>query len=187
MGGVLSAARGAPQTFPPRLAAGWGMPLGVGGPPARNFIGRWAGQDTQDTQDSQDCGRVGFAPSNWPARSHWDNGRLARCVDCPWPANATRKMRVVPVGLFPAQRARCALSQWACSQREAPGRRCLGCLGCPGCLGQGAGAQSGQVPAWPPTRRQERKAAKCLPGHRPAAKSAARGAPRGLTHERFKW
>ena len=72
------------------------------------------------------------APGHWPAQSHWDNGRPARCVDCPWAANATRK---------------CALSQWACSQREAPSRRCLGCLGCSGCLGQGAGARSGLVPA----------------------------------------
>ena len=37
-----------------------GVPLEVGGPPAGDFIGRWAGQDTRDTQDTQDCGRVGL-------------------------------------------------------------------------------------------------------------------------------
>ena len=37
-----------------------GVPLEVGGPPAKDFIGRWAGQDTRDTQDTQDCGRVGL-------------------------------------------------------------------------------------------------------------------------------
>ena len=50
------------------------------------------------------------ARSHWPARSHWDNGRPARCMDCPWPVNATRKIRIVPVGLFPARSTRQALS-----------------------------------------------------------------------------
>ena len=34
------------------------MPLGVGGPPAGNFIFWWADQDTQDTQDTHDGGKV---------------------------------------------------------------------------------------------------------------------------------
>ena len=41
----------------------WGVPLGVGGPPAGNFIFWWAGQDTQDTQDTQDGGKVGLRAS----------------------------------------------------------------------------------------------------------------------------
>ena len=39
------------------------MPLGVGGPPARDFIFWWADQDTQDTQDTHDGGKVGLRAS----------------------------------------------------------------------------------------------------------------------------
>ena len=39
------------------------MPLGVGEPPAGDFIFWWAGQDRQDSQDSQDGGKVGLRAS----------------------------------------------------------------------------------------------------------------------------
>ena len=74
-----------------------GLPLEVGGPPARIAIFQWAGQDRQDSQDPQEMASHAAALGHWLDRRHWDNGRLARCMDCQWPANATRKMRVVPV------------------------------------------------------------------------------------------
>ena len=40
---------------------------------------------------------VAYELGHWPVRSHWDNGRLARCVGGPLAVHATRKMRVVPV------------------------------------------------------------------------------------------
>ena len=152
------------------------VPLEVGGPPARDFIGMRADQDTQDTQDPQDCGRVGFArdcgrvgfardcgrvgfaQGHWPAQSHWDNGRLARCMDCPLPVNATRKMRVVPVSLSPARSARQALSwvswvSWVSWPRRWSAKRPSACLA------------NGPPPRWrlnavaqerdPPMRRQD--------------------------------
>ena len=39
------------------------MPLGVGVPPAGDFIFWRAGQDRQDSQDSQDGGRAGLRAS----------------------------------------------------------------------------------------------------------------------------
>ena len=85
------------------------QPLPVDGPPARNFIFQWADQDTQDTQDTQDVASHAAAPGHWLDRRHWDNGRLARCVDCTWAANGTRKMRVLPVSHQPQRTKGAAL------------------------------------------------------------------------------
>ncbi len=46
----------------------WGVPLGVGGPPAGNFIFWRADQDTQDIQDTHDGGKVGLRAE---PLSHW--------------------------------------------------------------------------------------------------------------------
>ncbi len=49
--------------FPVSGGVQWGVPLGVGGPPAGDFIFWRADQDTQDTQDTQDGGKVGLRAS----------------------------------------------------------------------------------------------------------------------------
>jgi len=125
---------------PARSAAGsWRaareeLPLEVGGPPERNFIFQWASRDHRDHRDLREMASQACAPGHWLNRRHWDNGHLARCVDCQWTAgglsmdcqwtangrkwaaNATRKMRVVPVRLFPvrsASQAQSRRSRWS--------------------------------------------------------------------------
>ena len=49
--------------FPVSGGVPWEVPLGVGGPPAMDFIFWRAGQDTQDTQDTHDGGKVGLRAS----------------------------------------------------------------------------------------------------------------------------
>ena len=83
------------------------------GPPARNSIFQWADQDHRDHRDRREMASHACAPSHWLDRRHWDNGRLARCVDRPCTANATRKMRVVPVSLFPVRSTSQAQSRWS--------------------------------------------------------------------------
>ena len=54
--------------FPVNGGVPWEVPLGVGGPPAMDFIFWRAGQDTQDTQDTHDGGNVGLRAE---PLSHW--------------------------------------------------------------------------------------------------------------------
>ena len=49
--------------FPVSGGGAWGVPLGVGRPPAGNFSFWWVDQDTQDTQDTHDGGKVGLRAS----------------------------------------------------------------------------------------------------------------------------
>ena len=100
-----------PSAYPGhRPVAIHSQPLPVDGPPARHFIFQWADQDRQDSQNPQDMASRACAPGCRLDRRHWDNGRLARCVDCPWIVNGTRKMRVLPVSLFLALHTSMALS-----------------------------------------------------------------------------
>ena len=90
-------------------AARKGMPLEVGGPPARNFIFQWAGRDHRDHRDHREMASHACAPGHWLDRRHWDNGRLARCVDCQstasgLPMDVNRPPMVRPCN---AQDARC--------------------------------------------------------------------------------
>ena len=132
--------------FPVSGGVPWGVPLGVGGPPAGNFIFWWAGQDTQDTQDSQDCGRVSLR-----ARLALQVGAVLGVLGVLAKALERKAAKCLP-GHRPA--AKIAKRPSACLATGPPPR-----------------SRSGQVPAQPPARHQERGA-----GH-----------PEGLTHERPKW
>ncbi len=133
-------------------AAEWGVPLVVGGPPARSAAGSWR------------AARMGFhwkvgGPRHPGHPRHpglWQGGLARKAISL---RKTTGTTGVPPVAWNvhgpSTQRARCALSQWACCRREAPSRRRPGCLGSLVRLGQGAGARSGQVPAWPTARRQD--------------------------------
>jgi len=118
------------------------------------------GVPSQRPRAKQLTGKAAILAAAWHAiglaRSHWDNGRLARCVDRQWAANATRKMRVVPVGLFLVRSAK----------QAHPGS-----LGSLVRLGQGARARSGQVPAWQLARRQDGGAPYGRAGARPSRAS----------------
>jgi hypothetical protein len=95
--------------FPVRGGGQWGVPLGVGGPPAGNFIFWWADQDRQDTQDTQDGGKVGLRASE----------------------------RLAAIERLSGQEMACELAKDL--RAYAPSRRSPGSHGCPGCLGQGTG------------------------------------------------
>ena len=97
-----------------------GVPLEVGGPPAGDFIGRWAGQDTRDTQDTQDCGRVGLRA--------W----LLACAK-PLGQRASRPLHGLPVARERnAQDARCPSGPVTGAKRQAGA--ILGVLGVLGVL-----------------------------------------------------
>ena len=61
------------------------MPLGVGGPPAGNFIFWWVNQDTHDTQDTQDGGKAGLRASERLAGQKMAYG-LSNCPFGPVPS-----------------------------------------------------------------------------------------------------
>ena len=124
-----------------------GVPLEVGGPPAGDFIGRWAGQDTRDTQDTQDCGRVGLRA--------W----LLACAK-PLGQRASRPLHGLPVARERnAQDARCPSGPVAGAKRQAGA--ILGVVGVLGVL----------------AKALEREAAKCLPGQRPQGVPLEVGGP----------
>ena len=157
-----------------RLEAIIGVPLEVGGPPAGNCrwkladrplgiaIFQWAGRDHRDHRDHREMASHACAPGHWLDRRHWDNGRLARCVDCKWTANGRQRSAH---GLK-MQRARCALSQCGYSQCEAPPRRNPGGPGGPG--GPGSRLKSREaarayLATGPPPRWRRSQSAPCAP------------------------
>ena len=73
------------------------VPLGVGGPPAGISFSGGLAETAGITETAGMVIGVAYELGHWPVRSHWDNGRLARCVGGLLAVHATRKMRVVPV------------------------------------------------------------------------------------------